>query len=106
MADPARAHGLEAELRDSIKASNKADKVTASEHAILWWMTWMELEDQMPNEPLIIYGHVRWNDVYAMYQQDSALLWPNERVLKREHPHTSIVCACAPPPLLSLTMPP
>jgi hypothetical protein len=34
------------------------------EHTIEWWVIWLDLEDQMPNEPLIVHRAVIWQAVY------------------------------------------
>ena len=36
----------------------------AMDECIDWWMTWLELEDQMPNEPTIVHRVVVWGNIY------------------------------------------
>ena len=46
----------------------------AMEECIDWWMTWLELEDQMPNEPTIIHRVVVWGNIYSdEYMADMAI---------------------------------
>ena len=35
------------------------------EECINWWITWLELEDQMPNEPTIIHRVLVWANIYT-----------------------------------------
>jgi len=47
--------------------------VTAKEETIAWWKLWLTLEDQMPNEPVIIHRVVIWEQVWAdEYSSDIA----------------------------------
>ena len=36
----------------------------ARESAVEWWKAWLMLEDQMPNEPVIVHRVVIWGEVY------------------------------------------
>jgi hypothetical protein len=46
---------------------------TAKEETIAWWKLWLELEDQMPNEPIICHRVVVWEQVWAdEYSSDIA----------------------------------
>ena len=36
----------------------------AMDECIEWWLLWLELEDQMPNEPVIVHRVVVWQAVY------------------------------------------
>eukprot|EP00965_Chrysotila_dentata_P258554 6213261-Pleurochrysis_carterae.AAC.1 len=36
----------------------------AKEETIAWWVMWLELEDQMPNEPVIVHRRVVWESAY------------------------------------------
>ena len=58
---------LEGLLEDS------APTAAAKEETILWWMMWLSLEDQMPNEPVIIHRVVVWDSVHELeYKPDMA----------------------------------
>ena len=45
------------ELRDAQTSASKAECVE-------WWKLWLQLEDQMPNEPIIVHRIVIWASVY------------------------------------------
>ena len=35
-----------------------------AEQTLVWWTVWLRLEDQMPNEPVIVYRVLTWAAVY------------------------------------------
>ena len=41
-----------------------ARDTSVAEMTITWWMLWLQLEDQMPNEPVIVHRAVIWLWVY------------------------------------------
>jgi hypothetical protein len=46
----------------------------AMEETIEWWIIWLTLEDQMPNEPVIVHRIVVWDSVHELeYKPD--MLW-------------------------------
>ena len=49
----------ESDLRDS-------ETSVAKTETIEWWILWLTLEDQMPNEPVILHRVVVWGSVYTM----------------------------------------
>ena len=51
-----------------------AQIASTAEMAVTWWKLWLQLEDQMPNEPTIVYRAVQWTTVYDdEYAADMAM---------------------------------
>ena len=47
---------------------------STAEMAVTWWKLWLALEDQMPNEPVIVHRAVKWLTVYdEEYMVDMAM---------------------------------
>lgn len=61
-----------------------ADSGVAMTVGIEWWKAWLMLEDQMPNEPLIVHRVVIWKVVHeSEYTQDMAWWMPDAAPLSR-----------------------
>eukprot|EP00965_Chrysotila_dentata_P252979 6210985-Pleurochrysis_carterae.AAC.2 len=54
----------EAGIRGHIGFKDDAPSSLAQEKTIEWWTMWLLLEDQMPNEPVIVCRTVTWEAVY------------------------------------------
>lgn len=50
---------LDRAWRDGVTKDRRSGLSTATAHAIVWWLTWLQLEDQMPNEPTIVHREIR-----------------------------------------------
>ena len=50
----------DAVIRSSLKSRNDQ----AQFQTVEWWLTWLRLEDQMPNEPVIVHRNLTWPSVY------------------------------------------
>ena len=52
---------------------------------VQWWVMWLRLEDQQPNEPKIVYRNVEMQDVYKLeYVPDMRWWGTTGKVLSRE----------------------
>jgi len=80
--DPARTFVLDRAWRDRVTKDRRDGLSTATAHAIVWWLTWLQLEDQMPNEPTIVHREIRWENVYDKYRAEAAAMWPDYTPLK------------------------
>ena len=68
---------LDRAWRDRVTKDRRGGLSTATAHAIVWWLTWLQLEDQMPNEPTIVHREIRWVNVYEKYRAEAAAMWPD-----------------------------
>eukprot|EP00965_Chrysotila_dentata_P203928 6182032-Pleurochrysis_carterae.AAC.3 len=48
-----------------------------------WWVMWLELEDQMPNEPVIVHRRVLWQSVYDDEYVEDMRWWGTTRPLSK-----------------------
>lgn len=46
------------------RAMRDTQRSTSKEECVEWWKLWLQLEDQMPNEPVIVHRIVVWSSVY------------------------------------------
>ena len=55
----------------------------AKEETIEWWIVWLILEDQMPNEPVIVHRIVIWDSVHELEYKPDMLWFGTTRPLSR-----------------------
>eukprot|EP00966_Prymnesium_polylepis_P224320 5189008-Prymnesium_polylepis.1 len=55
----------------------------AKEETIEWWIMWLILEDQMPNEPVIVHRIVIWDSVHELEYKPDMLWFGTTRPLSR-----------------------
>lgn len=83
----ARSGRLEADVEEgeSMRAAihSQKDNDVAAEMTIQWWELWLELEDQMPNEPAIQHRTVVWQSVYELEYIPDIQWWGICRALSR-----------------------
>ena len=62
---------------------SQTEEISSEKEAtITWWMIWLDMEDQMPNEATIVHRRVVWQAVYdEEYVVD--MEWSEERPLSR-----------------------
>ena len=59
------------EEMDSAALHDSRSEAAAKEETIEWWVLWLTLEDQMPNEPVIVHRVVVWDSVHELeYSED------------------------------------
>eukprot|EP00965_Chrysotila_dentata_P262315 6214534-Pleurochrysis_carterae.AAC.1 len=51
---------------------------------VQWWVMWLRLEDQMPNEPVIVHRAVVWTAVYTEEYEPDIKWWGSSPSLSRE----------------------
>eukprot|EP00965_Chrysotila_dentata_P248947 6208624-Pleurochrysis_carterae.AAC.1 len=84
----ARAGNLEAQHEfkaDSVLSKALVCKDSqASFECVQWWLFWLRLEDQMPNEPVIVHRAVIWSSVYNDEYVPDMKWWGSTTELSRE----------------------
>lgn len=71
-------------LRGAMRLIDNARDNQRKFECISWWMNWLCLEDQMPNEPVIVYRGVVWSAAYDEEYVPSMAWWGSGETLSRE----------------------